>query len=147
MSRRREVILAVKGLVQAALPDAEVSGFDGDYSEAFEPGAGGNVIGLPGLPGEPETDLGHNGSIYNWSHPIPIDVTPPRAAADPAAALDAMLEAIGTAILADRTLGGLCHWLDVSAPDEEDENVEGGAPLRWANIIVTADYSTSNPLA
>ena len=61
--------------------------------------------------------------------------------------LDVMLVTIGEGIARDRTLGGLCDWLDVSSAGTEDIYAEGGGqPPRGAELMIIASYSTSNPL-
>jgi hypothetical protein len=144
MSRRRDVTLALKALVMAAAPYARIRGFDGDASKARQADAGGDVIGHPGEPGDPEIDL--SPLTYTYEHDFPIEVGAPLGAADPAAAIDAMMGAIGAAVAADRTLGGLCLFLEARAPDEYDRKADGAEPSRWAAFGIVATYSTTDPL-
>jgi len=140
--KQMDVLLALKALVVSALPGATVLGFDGDTSVPELVPDGGAVIGFPGEPGEPEVDL--SPLAYNYEHQIPLQV-----AADDAvkgAGLVAMLEAIGAAVAADRTLGGLCEWLEAGAPEFADRYEDGVNP-NWADLDITAHYSTLNPLA
>ena len=53
----------------------------------------------------------------------------------------------GAAIAADRTLGGLCDWVEAEAPRPVDLPVEGAASLKAAVIHVILHYSTADPLA
>ena len=53
---------------------------------------------------------------------------------------------IGAVILADRTLGGLCDWVEPEAPEPVDLPVEGGASLKAAIVPVLLHYATADPL-
>ena len=54
---------------------------------------------------------------------------------------------IGTALAADRTLGGLCDWVEAEAPRPVDLPVEGAASLKAATIAVVLHYATDDPLS
>lgn len=144
MSKRRDVLLAAKALVIGALPHANVRGFDKDGAKPKRGDPGGNVIGHPGQMEELEADL--SPLRYNFRHVIPLEIAPPESAADPDVALDAMMGAIGAAVVADRTLGGLCERVEVEAPDVEDKAKDGAATLRWGDLNIVAEYSTPDPL-
>ena len=47
----------------------------------------------------------------------------------------------------DRTLGGLCDWVEAEAPRPVDLPVEGAASLKAAVIPVILHYTTADPLA
>ena len=61
-------------------------------------------------------------------------------------AFDALIASIGSAITADRTLGGLCDWVEAEAPRPVDLPVEGAASLKAGVIPVILHYSTADPL-
>lgn len=143
MLRSLEVILAVKALVAGALPAAEVRGFDEDTSPPKKIGPDGVVIGHPGDTGEPEIDL--SPPSYNYDHELMLEIAAPGGAAG--APLDAMLAPIGAAIRADRTLGGLCNWLEAKAPDRNDRTIVAGTTINWAVVPIVASYATPDPLA
>lgn len=143
MTKQFEVLLAVKALVMAALPGAEIKGFDKDTSKPTRVGPGGCVIGHPGEPGEPEVDL--SPPAYNYSHRMFLEVVGPNG--EGGAVLDAMLETLGEAIDADKSLGGLCHWFAAGAPDRNDRTTDIVATTNWATVPLDAEYSTPNPLA
>jgi hypothetical protein len=63
------------------------------------------------------------------------------------AAFDALTASIGAAIAADRTLVGLCDWIEAEAPRPVDLPVEGAAGIKAAVIPVILHYSTADPLA
>ena len=62
-------------------------------------------------------------------------------------AFDTLCASLGAAIGADRTLGGLCDWVEAEAPRPVDLAVEGAAGLKAAVIQVILHYSTDDPLA
>ncbi len=141
-SRREQVISAVTTLVTAALPSAEVKR-NLDKPERIPPG--GLVIIRDGDPGEPEVLL--SPLSYTYSHRVVLELA--SYAADPLTreqALDAMLSAIGAAVIANRTLGGLCNFLETEAPSSDNLETAGAATARWAEAAIVATYATSNPL-
>ncbi|MBB4154176.1 hypothetical protein GGQ80_002086 [Sphingomonas jinjuensis] len=145
MSKRLDVLAAVRAMVKAALPGADVVGLNGDDAAPARVKDGGRVVVRSGDPGDAEVDL--SPLAYNYRHPIPIEIigykTSSRSAEE---VLDAMMEAIGTAIEADRTLGGLCDWLEPTAPGTDDIYTDGAAVPRGADLLIVASYSTPNPL-
>lgn len=142
MTKSFEILLALKALVAATLPLATIKGFDGASAKPTRIGEGGCVIGHPGEPGEPEVDL--SPLTYNYSHSMFLEVAAPDGAGGDD--LDTMLEALGTAIEADRTLGGLCQFLGAEAPDRNDRATQAIATINWATVPIVAEYSTTNPL-
>ena len=140
-SRREEVIAALETLVTQALPLAEVKR-DAPWPKRAEPG--GMVIIYDGDPGDPEITLGL--LQYTYNHSIRLEVFSPAGAADRHALLDDMLQTLGLALEADRSLGGLTEWLEPSAAAPDDVAAENADPLRAAVIDVTAVYSTTSPL-
>ncbi len=147
MSKRLDVLTAVKELIANALPRAKVLGLDGAEAAPATIPADGMVIVRTGDPGEPEYTL--SPITYYYDHRIPIEVstfaTPGLTTEE---ALDVMLVAIGEGVGADRTLGGLCDWLDTTSAGTDDIYAEGGGqPPRGAEIMLIASYSTRNPLA
>ncbi len=61
-------------------------------------------------------------------------------------AFDTLCANVGAAIAADRTLGGLCDWVEAEAPRPVDLAVEGAASLKAAVVPVILHYSTADPL-
>jgi hypothetical protein len=143
MTKQLDVILAVKALVAAALPAADLRGFDKDTSKPTRIGPGGVVIGHPGEPGDPEIDLCP--PRYNYEHRLFLEVAAPDGAGGET--LDGMLRAIGDGINADRTLGGLCNYLSAQAADRNDRTTDLLATTNWAVVPIVAQYETSDPLA
>lgn len=144
-STRFAVVEAVRALVGAALPAADMIGLDGDDGKARRLGPDGMIGVGDGDPGAPEIDL--SPPTWWWEHAIPVQLAAYGDDAPSARrALDAMLGAIGTAIVADRTLGGLCIHLEADAPQIGDATKEGARTVHWADVDLVATYSTSSPL-
>lgn len=141
-SHREQVIEAVKALVEGALPGADVKR---NQTKPERIGPGGHVVIRDGDPGEPETTL--SPLTYTYSHVIPVEIAAYESASMAReAVLDGMMAAVGAAVAADRTLGGLCTWLDVTAPAPDDAEAAGAEPFRWADVGVIAVYDTRTPL-
>jgi hypothetical protein len=145
MSRRIDVLEAVKALVQAALPQVVVRGMSAEEAKPEVIGPEGLVIVRSGEPGQPEIDL--SPPTYWFDHAIPVELAsyakPGRTSQQ---VLDDMLTAIGTAIQADRYLAGLCVWLDADAPTDGESDARGAEPIGWAEFTIIASYSTTSPL-
>ena len=102
----------------------------------------GLLILRNGDPGEPEVTL--SPLAYHYQHRAEIEAVVQGADRD--AAFDALCASIGTAIAADRTLGGLCDWVEAKAPRPVDLPIEGAASLKAAVIPVILHYTTADPL-
>ena len=106
--------------------------------------AAGLIILRDGQPGEPEVTL--SPLRYHYQHRAELEVVV-QAANGRAGAFDTLIAAIGTALEADRTLGGLCDWIEPEAPGSVDLPIEGAAALKAAVITVVLHYTTTGPLA
>jgi hypothetical protein len=141
-SRREAVLDAIKTVVAGALPAAEVKR-NLDKPERIPPG--GFVIIRDGDPGEPEVLL--SPLIYVYEHRIPLELAAfASTSLTREQVLDQMLVAIGTAVAADRTLGGLCDFVETEAPTSDDLEAAGAISGRWADAAIIASYATANPL-
>lgn len=68
--------------------------------------------------------------------------------AEGAALLDALLVAVGAAVLADRTLGGAVEWAQPGGSDTEDVEFEGAAAASAASVPVSLFFTAAgSPLA
>ncbi|MBD9529124.1 acyl-CoA transferase [Paracoccus sp. PAR01] len=103
----------------------------------------GLIILRDGQPGEPQVTL--SPLLYHYQHRAELEVIV-QAGAGRASAFDALIANIGTALEADRTLGGLCDWVEPEAPASVDLPVEGAAALKAAVISVVLHYTTTSPL-
>lgn len=106
--------------------------------------ATGLIILRDGDPGEPEVTL--SPLRYHYQHRAQLEVVV-QAGTGRASAFDDLIASIGAALEADRTLGGLCDWVEAEAPASVDLPVEGAAALKAATITVVLHYTTTGPLA
>ena len=106
--------------------------------------AAGLIILRDGQPGAPEVTL--SPLRYHYQHRAELEVVV-QAGAGRASTFDDLIAAIGAALEADRTLGGLCDWVEPEAPSSVDLPVEGAASLKAALITVVLHYTTTRPLA
>ena len=106
--------------------------------------AAGLIILRDGQPGEPEVTL--SPLRYHYQHRAELEVVI-QAGTGRASAFDTLIAAIGTALEAERTLGGLCDWIEPEAPASVDLPIDGAAALKAAIITVVLHYTTTGPLA
>jgi hypothetical protein len=106
--------------------------------------AAGLIILRDGQPSEPEVTL--SPLRYHYQHRAELEVVI-QAPNGRASAFDTLIAAIGTALEADRTLGGLCDWVEPEAPASVDLPIDGAAALKAAVITVVLHYTTTGPLA
>ncbi len=108
--------------------------------------ASGLLIQNDGDPGAPEYLL--SPLQYEYTHPVEILIFV-QAGSDgerrPVAT--AARTALGAAIEADRTLGGLCDWVDIVHVGHDEIPIEGAAPVRQDTLRATLTYSLTTPLA
>jgi hypothetical protein len=104
----------------------------------------GLIILRDGDPGEPGVTL--SPLRYHYQHRAELEVVVQDAKTRDARFAE-LLASIGAVIVADRTLGGLCDWVEAAAPEPVDLPVEGGAAFKAAVVPVTLHYATSDPLA
>ena len=105
---------------------------------------GGLIILRDGQPGDPEVTL--SPLRYHYQHRAELEVVV-QAPNGRATAFDTLIAAIGTTLEADRTLGGICDWVEPEAPASVDLPIEGAAALKAAVITVVLHYTTTGPLA
>jgi hypothetical protein len=106
--------------------------------------ATGLIILRDGKPGEPEVTL--SPLTYFYEHRAELEVVI-QAGSGRDALFDALTASIGAALATDRTLGGLCDWVEAEAPEPVDLPIEGAAALKAAVITVVLHYTTTGPLA
>jgi len=140
MPTTRETILAA--LFARLLPLAALILRDEVLPERIP--AAGLIILRDGQPGESEVTL--SPLRYHYQHRAELEVVV-QAPNGRATAFDSLIAAIGTALNADSTLGGLCDWVEPEAPASVDLPVEGAAALKAAVITVVLHYTTTGPLA
>jgi hypothetical protein len=138
MPTPRETILAA---LHARLSAVSATALRGDVLPERVP-AEGLLILRDGEPGEPEVTL--SPLRYHYAHRAEIEAIVQGAVRD--TAFDALCASIGTVLAADRTLGGLCDWVEAEAPRPVDLPVEGAASLKAASITFVLHYTTADPL-
>jgi hypothetical protein len=95
-------------------------------------------------PGEPAVTL--SPLRYHYQHRAEVEAVV-QAGAGRDAAFDALAAGVATVLAADRTLGGICDWLEAEAPRPVDLAIDGAAALKAAAISIVLHYSTNDPLA
>jgi len=103
----------------------------------------GLIVMRDGQPGEPEVTL--SPLRYHFQHRAELEVIV-QGANDRATAFDTLIEAIGTALATDRTLSGLCDWVEAEGPASVDLPVDGAVALKAAVVTVVLHYTTADPL-
>jgi hypothetical protein len=137
-SPRESILTALHGRLLALAATA----LRGDVLPERIP-ADGLLILRDGEPGEPDVTL--SPLRYHYQHRAEIEAVVQGTDRD--TAFDTLTASIGAAIAVDRTLDGLCDWVEAEAPRPVDLPVEGAASLKAAVIPVVLHYSTADPLA
>ncbi|MBZ0130212.1 MAG: acyl-CoA transferase [Rhodobacteraceae bacterium] len=105
----------------------------------------GLLILRDGDPGTPEVTL--SPLQYHYEHRTEIEViVQGKTPATRDVAFDVLLAELATVLTADRTLGGLCDWVEAEAPQPVDLPVEGAEALKAAIVPIILTYSTADPL-
>jgi hypothetical protein len=102
----------------------------------------GLLILRDGTPGAPEITL--SPLRYHWQHRAELEMF--LRGTDLDNRFDVLTAAIGALLAGDRTLGGLCDWIEAEAPEPADLPVEGATTIRAAILIVALHYTTDDPL-
>jgi hypothetical protein len=139
MPSKREAILAA---LHARLQTLTTPVLRGEVLPERIPATG--LIALrDGKPGEPEVTL--SPLTYFYEHRAELEVVI-QAGTGRDTLFDVLTADIGAVLAADRTLGGLCDWVEAEAPEPIDLPIEGAAALKAAAITVVLHYATSDPL-
>ena len=139
MPTPRETILAALHARLSALP---ATALRGEVLPERVPTAGLLIL-RDGEPGEPEVTL--SPLVYHYRHRAEIEAIVQGANRD--ADFDDLCASIGALIAADRTLGGLCDWIEAEAPEPIDLPVEGASGLKAAVLPLVLNYVTRDALA
>jgi hypothetical protein len=140
MPTQRETILTALADLLSTVPHVPV--LRGEVLPERVP-VGGLMILRDGEPGEPGVTL--SPLCYHYQHRAEIEAVVQGSDRD--ATFDALCASIGATIATDRTLNGLCDWIEAEAPRPVDLPVEGAASLKAAVIPIILHYSTADPLA
>lgn len=140
-SKREQVLQALNAALVAGLASVEVR--RGEVLPESVP-ATGLVILRDGDPGEPDVTM--SPLMYHYQHTAEVELFVQAAEGTRETRFDDLAQDIGAAVAADRTLGGLCDWVEATAPQPADLPVDGAAPIKAAVISVTLHYSTPDTL-
>ena len=138
MPTLRETILAALHARLSALPTTALRG---EVLPERVPIAGLLIL-RDGEPGEPDVTL--SPLRYHYQNRAEIEAVVQGNDRDTAFA--ALCASIGTALDADRTLGGLCDWVEAKASRPVDLPVDGAASLKAAVIPVILHFTMADPL-
>ena len=140
MPSKRETILAA---LHVRLQTLSAPVLRGDVLPERIP-ATGLIILRDGKPGEPEVTL--SPLTYFFEHRAELEVVI-QAGGGRDALFDELTASIGAVLAADRTLGGLCDWVEAEEPEPVDLPIEGAAALKAAVIIIVLHYASPDPLS
>ena len=104
--------------------------------------AAGLLILRDGDPGEPAVTL--SPLRYHYQHRAEVEAVVQTTGRD--TAFDTLAAGVGTVLSTDRTLGGLCDWVEAEAPRPVDLTVDGAAALKAAVIPIVLHYASADPL-
>ncbi|NBB37645.1 hypothetical protein [Sphingobium yanoikuyae] len=145
MAKSYEVDLAVAEMLTRVIPDYRFVTLEDDSADRprrIDPH--GTVWLRDGEPGEPDIDL--SPPTYHYNHVVPVEIAAYLSSEPLRLVLDRMAGKIGAAVAADRSLGGLVSYLDVTALELVNINVTGGQTQKGGMFNIIATYSTHNPL-
>lgn len=97
-----------------------------------------------GAPGQP-IDITLSPITYSYAHSMPLELA--VQVADNDAALASLKQAVNTTILADRTLGGLCEWIEIYPEEAQAGAFPGAASVKFQIVNLVVHYQTANPLS
>ena len=140
--KAEEVLAALQAALQAALP-AGVLLARSESLPARIPAAGA-VILRDGDPGQPEVTL--SPLTWHYQHRAEVDLLVDRPPTTRDSVFDALVRAVGTAIAADRTLGGRCDWIEGESPAPLALVIDGADSLKAATVVVVLHYPAVDPL-
>ena len=140
MLTQRETILTALADSLRTIPDVSV--LRGEVLPERIPPAGLMIL-RDGNPGDPEVTL--SPLRYHYQQRAELEVIV-QASGDRDTRFDQLIARIGADIAVERTLGGLCDWVEAAAPEPVDLAVEGAASLKAAVVPIMLHYSLADPL-
>ncbi|MBA4092258.1 MAG: hypothetical protein C0494_16935 [Sphingobium sp.] len=144
MSVRHDVDRAVLALVQRALQGHAVIGLEDGAERPRRTHELETATVRDGELDEPDVDL--SPPTWHWTHRVPIELRAFKQTRSLRTVLDEMAGKVGAAVAADRFLGGLVSFLDVSGLDVEPLSSFGSRTELGASFDIIATYSTITPL-
>ncbi len=106
--------------------------------------ASGLMILRDGNPGEPGVTL--SPLMYHYQHRAELEVIVQSSTARDTF-FDSLAAQISAVISADRTLRGLCDWIEAEAPEPVDLPVDGAVAIKAGIVPIILHYATSDALA
>jgi hypothetical protein len=103
----------------------------------------GLLILRDGDPGEPAATL--SPLRYHYQHRAELEAVV-QSGIGRDTAFDSLAASVGAALAADRTLGGLCDWVEAEAPRPVDLAIDGAAAVKAAVIPIVLHYAGDDPL-
>jgi hypothetical protein len=140
MPTTRETILTALADLLRTIPHAPV--LRGEVLPERIPPAGLMIL-RDGNPGEPGVTL--SPLTYHFQHRAELEIIV-QSATGRDALFDALCAQISSVIAADRTLRGLCDWVEPEAAEPVDLPVEGATTLKAGIIPIILHYATSDAL-
>jgi hypothetical protein len=140
-SKREQVLTALFDALGAALP-VGVSLLRNAVLPERIPSAGLLIL-RDGDPGEPAVTL--SPLRYHFQHRAEVEAVV-QSATDRDAAFDVLTAGVGAGLAVDRTLDGLCDWVEAEAPRPVDLAVDGATPMKAAVITIVLHYASADPL-
>lgn len=141
MPTRQETILTTLADLLRAIPNVPV--LRGGVLPERIPSAGLMIL-RDGSPGESSVTL--SPLTYHFQHRAELEIIV-QSVTDRDTLFDNLIAQIGAVITADRTLCGLCDWIEPAAAEPVDLPVEGGIALKAGVVPVTLHYSATGPLS
>ena len=141
-STRETILQALQAALEARMPAGAV--LERNIALPARIPAGGAAILRDGDPGEPEVTL--SPVLYHYAHRAEVDLLVEDVPGSRDATFDALARALGAAAANDRTLGGLCDWVEAEAPAPLALVIDGAGGIKAATIAVVLHYATSDTL-
>lgn len=141
-SMMEQVLKALVAAIEAQAPGGAVVQRNGILPSRIP--SAGLIIVRDGVPGEAEVLM--SPPLYYYEHEAEVEIIVDRPASSREAAFDALKQAVGAAIAADRTLGGLCDYVVGQSPAPLMLPIDGGEGLKAATVPVVLMYGSPDPL-
>lgn len=141
MASARETILNALADLLRTIPHVPV--LRGEVLPERIPPAGLMIL-RDGNPGEPSVTL--SPLMYHYQHRAELEMIVQSTSARDWL-FDALAAQVGAVLAADRTLRGLCDWVEPEAPEPVDLAVEGAPSLKAGIVPIVLHYATHDALA
>ena len=110
------------------------------------PDGGALIVLRDGQSNDPEVLLSPLTYIYEQQSTVEVIINT-AFAEQQETSLDELLMIIGNLVEYDRTMGGLAEWAEPSAPDFQQEAIEGAPAIRMATVTILFRFATASPLS